>query len=124
MIDAVSAFSVGPEATDGIALDHEAEKDGHATGEYDGSDDSNASSKFAHDEDAPVEEKNADLNDSYSERPEHHEDVEILNWSILARWQVEKGVAEVRFGSSDIAKLLSGNDEPQSHMLNLWGQDI
>lgn len=27
---------------------------------------------------------------------------------------------EVRFGSSDIQKLLSGNDESQSHLLHLW----
>ena len=120
MIDAVSVLSVGPEATDGVALDHEAEEDGHATGEDDGSDNGNASSKLAHDEDAPVEEKDPDLDDSYPERPEHHENVEILDWSILATWQVRKGVEEVRFGSSDIPKFLSAHDEPQNHLLHLW----
>lgn len=85
MIDAVSLLSVGPEAADRVALEHEAEEDGHATGENDGSDDSNTSSELSHDEDAPVEEKDPNLDDSYPERPEHHEDVEILDWSILVK---------------------------------------
>ena len=82
MVDAVSALSVGPEASDGVALKHEGKEDGHAASEDDGSDDSDASPKLAHDKDAPVEEKDPDLDDCHTKRPEHHEDVEILNRSV------------------------------------------
>lgn len=80
LIDAVSVLSIGPEARDGVALDHEDDKDGDAAGEDDGSDHSNDPSKVAHDEDAPVEEKDPDLDDCSSESLGHHEDVEVLNY--------------------------------------------
>ena len=75
----MTVVGVGPEARDGVALEHEAEENGHATGEDDGTDNSDAPSKLTHDEDAPVEEENPDLDDCYSERPEQHGDVETLD---------------------------------------------
>lgn len=75
----MSVLAVAPEARNRITLKHEGNEDGKAAGENEGSDHSDASSKFAPDEDAPVKEKDPDLDNCHSERPEHHEDVEILN---------------------------------------------
>lgn len=82
LVDTVSALGVGPEEGDGVTLEHEGEEDGYATGKDDGSDHRNASAEIAHDEDAPVEQKDPDLDDCHSERPEHHEDVKSLKWSV------------------------------------------
>ncbi len=72
-----------PEARDRVALEHGAEEDGHAVGEDDSSGHRDASSKSAlNGEDAPVEEKDPNLDDSHSKRPEHHEDVDILKWLV------------------------------------------
>lgn len=79
MIDAVSVHSVVPEARNGVALGHEGDKDGRAASKDDGAHQQHVSSKLAHGEDAPVEEKDPNLDNCYSKRPIHHVDVENLD---------------------------------------------
>ena len=112
LIYAVFVLGVGLEARNRITLEHERDNDSHAAGEDNGSDQGNASSKLVY-SDAPVGEKSPDLDDYYSERPERYKDVETLDW-LVGECEREWGRYDLK--SSDIAKLLSGNNRPQRHM--------
>lgn len=75
-VDTRASTSSGPNTRDRSALENEREKDGQAADQNDASDDSDTAAESAFEGDSPIEGQNCDLGYGYSERPEHHEDIQ------------------------------------------------